>query len=231
MLSHKCLFPLVLLSGLTTFSMGQTPPPPASMPQSVQVPGSLGEWVGGSVALYKVTSYESGMRSYKLKYNQSGTVIHPGFATDRLAVLQLEIKNVTDHPILPPVFQASLTDTEGALTSEWRLDNRQKAFVKAEAQDIRSGPENPAEIAVGQVMKVALIFSVSAKAEPVKLEFSPENYHTMTFGQRRDGSRSFRNELGFGHSSGPSDLLKPAPAKPVPTRMRVSIDLVPKKKS
>ena len=177
--------------------------PGASAPPPVLLKGTMGQWVGGGEALYKVVSHESGLKDYRQKYNQSGRVIHPGFSKDRMAVVEIEIKNVTDHPILPPVFMAALTDTEGARTTEWSLDARQSSFIADSGRGRKWSEGSPCEIGPGATMKVALAFSIAPKARPTMIEFSPENFHGMRFGRRpptdpsvqpRDGTANQRRE-------------------------------------
>jgi hypothetical protein len=195
-----------------------TPPAPRV------ISGKLGEWVGAGPALYKVISYESGLHDYRERFNQAGKTIHPGFSKDRLAVIIVEIKNTTDHAIFPPLFIPALTDTDGVRTTEWKLDTRQTSFVTEHPRDMRDDSLSPAEIAPGQALKLALVFSISPKATPTYLEFAPENFRDMPFGRSR-------YQPGTGGATPAGGQIGPrsnAVRRPVRDVVHVLIDLVPK---
>ena len=214
---------LLSLAGAANAQQGGQAAPPA--PRIVL--GKLGEWVGAGPALYKVISYESGLRDYRERFNQAGKTIHPGFPKDRLAVLIVEIKNTTDHPIFPPLFIPALTDTDGVRTTDWKLDTRQNSFVTEHQREIRDDSLSPAEIAAGQSMKIALIFSISPKATPTALEFAPENFRDMPFGRSRF-------QAGTGGASAARGQVGPRPVnqrRPPRDVIHVHVDLVPKTRS
>jgi len=143
--------------------------------------GKAVDWINGDGVRYRVGSITTGLRSYKQQYNQWGQKLHPGFPSDRLAVIELEVENNQNHPIEPPVFMAALTDTEGAHTTDWMLDTRQQAFIEESNRGGRAMSRIPATIGANQKMKLALVFSISPKARPTVLEFSQENFRDMPF--------------------------------------------------
>ena len=195
-----------------------------AVPAPRVVSGKLGEWVGAGPALYKVISYESGLREYRERFNQAAKTIHPGFSKDRLAVVIVEIKNTTDHAIFPPMFIPALSDTDGARTTEWKLDARQNSFVTEHPREMRDDSLSPAEISPGQALKLALVFSISPKATPTSLEFAPENFRDMPFGRSRYQPGS-GGATPAGGQLGPRSNVARRPSREV---IHVHIDLVPK---
>ena len=162
---------------------GRTFIPRGQGPNVQWVRGKVGDWIMAGPARYRVVGVTSGLRSYREQYSQSGKKLHPGFSSDRLAVIELEVTNQLQRPIEPPVFMVALTDSDGVRGTDWILDARHQAFLEESTRGGRSMSRTPAEIAAGQTMKLALVFSVSAKALPTMLEFSPENFRDMPFGQ------------------------------------------------
>jgi hypothetical protein len=212
-----------VLGSAISFATFQAGTPLNLAPKSL-VKGKLGEWVGSGNAIYKVDSYESGLRDYRQKFNQAGKVIRPGYPKDRIAVIQIEIRNITDHPILPPLFTPALTDTDGVRTTDWKLDTRQVSFVTDHPRDSREDSSSPAEIAAGQIMKLALVFSISPKARPTAIEFAPQNFRVFHFGEISRYSQRSRM------SPPPEHVLGPRPAEPnrqPEPAVRILIDLVP----
>jgi len=193
------LIPFAMLSAVTVAQIGNPPippptggfpagtfpgsPPMAPPPPVIRSPRTPHDWVATRVAEYRVVGISSSLKDYRQKYNQVGRVIHPGFRSDRLAVVELEIKNLTDHPLFPPVFMAALTDTDGVRGTDPIIDTRQRSIPTEYPNEGRRERFAPAEIAPGQSMKLALVFSVSPKAKPVAIEFAPANFRDMPFGR------------------------------------------------
>ena len=234
-LRTRCLGLAALVSA-SAFAAAQVgpgqgnPPPPGPPPvrfetarlgDMVRVPG---EGPNDGPIMYRVVSVTSGLRDYKQHYNQAGRKLHPGFSNDRLAVIELEVTNQTGHPIAPPVFMAAITDSDGAHGTEWFMDARQEAYVRERRSDAFMESNRPAEIGAAGTMKLALVFSVSAKAKPTVLEFSPHNFRDMPFGR-----------LGFRPGSAvapPARTLGPREGRPnMPPReaIRIRIDLTSRK--
>ncbi len=174
------------------FNDGPGGPPqgrPIGAPPPVQtVKGVIGSWVRGGPARYRVVSAVGGLKSYRQQFNQEGRKLHPGFGSDRLAVVVVEIQNELQRPIEPPVFMAALTDSDGIRGTSWMLDARQQAFLEESAGYGRIRSRIPAAIAAGKTEKVAIVFSVGPSAKPVSIEFAPANFRDMRFGQGRPGN-------------------------------------------
>lgn len=191
------------------------PPPPV-----IRSPRNPHDWVTTRVAQYRVVGIASGLKDYRQKYNQVGKVIHPGFRSDRLAVVELEIKNLTDRPLFPPVFMAALTDSDGVRGTDPVIDTRQQSFATEYPNEDRRERFEPAEIAPGQSMKLALVFSVSPKAKPTAIEFAPWNFRDMPFGRvpPGPGGAPGQPERRFGPRTA-------GPRMPPGESVRVHIDL------
>jgi len=204
----------------------QAPPIPPRPPRLVM--GRIGTWVRTPTAQYRVVGVKSGQKSYKQQFNQDHRKLHPGFGSDRLAVVELEIQNLQDRPIFPPVFMAALVASDGARTTDFMLDARQQSFLEESGRLDRRGGHMPAEIGANQIMKVALIFSVSAEGKPTSLEFAPENFRDMPFGQPG------RFRPGTAGTAPPDGQLGPRPAGPRMPPMdavRVVMDLTTRGRS
>lgn len=216
---------LVIALSLTPFALaqaggGQDGPSQLARPRIRinTIQGKVGEWVTAGPAKYRVVMVDSGMRSYRQQFNQWGKKLHPGFPSDRLAAITLEVQNMTERPIEPPMFMAALTDSEGARTSDWIMDVRQQAFLEESVRGGRAMSRVPEAIGPQKVIKLALVFSVAPKSVPTQLEFSPRNFRDMPFGdpsRYRQGAGGQRAEP---RAAAPSQGTQPAP-------MRVVIDL------
>jgi len=225
-LRNRCLGLAVLLS-VSAVVFAQEPPPPARFagpPPVRMIHGDSGNWVYTARTGYRVVSVESGLRDYKQHFNQAGRKLHPGFASDRLAVVVIEVKNSSERPLQPPVFAAALTDSEGIRGTEWSLDARQEAYVRERHPDGLIDAGRPAQIGPGQTMKIALVFSISAKAVPTSIEFSPENFRDMPFGQP-GGPR-----LGAGGGTPGRGQIGPRGGNGQRPEERISIALAPAKR-
>ena len=227
-LGYRCLGLLILLSccvvavaqGGAQQARGNPP-----RPQLRVIDGKLGEWVGVGSFRYRATSTASGLRDYRQQYNQGGKRLHPGFPSDRLAVVQLEVLNMSPRAVEPPIFMAALIDSDGVRGTDWLLDVRQQAFLEESSRGGRASSRIPAMIASNQTMKMAVVFSISAKAKPVSLEFSPENFRDMRFGDagryQRGGAVPTPAQGQIGPRGGGQNRQGPPR-----DAIRVSIDLV-----
>ncbi len=208
---------------------GSVPPPPRPPARIQLVKGKIGDWIFAGTIRYRVVDTMTGLRSYKMQFNQSGKKLHPGFPSDRLAAIELEIENRGDRPIEPPVFMAALTDSDGARGTDWILDARQQAFLEESTRGGRAMSRIPAQIGVKQTMTVALVFSVSPKAKPTLLEFSPENFRDMPFGQPgRYGGQPGRFNGQLDGTPPPQRQFGPrrdGPPPPPRDVFRISVDL------
>jgi len=190
---------------------------PRQRVEVLTIRGKIGEWINVGRLEYRVLSATSGLRSYRQQYNQAGRKLHPGFSSDRLAVVEVEVRNNENRPIEPPIFMAALTDSDGVRGTDWMLDTRQQAFLTESGRPGRRAPRIAAAIGDSQMMKLAVVFSVSAKARPTVFEFSPENFRDMPFGQP---GRPSRNAQPGAQAGGP-----PPPREEI----RVVVNLSPGK--
>lgn len=139
-----------------------------------------GESIPAETLRYRVLRVQSGLKEYVQRYDQNRVRMRPGFESDQLVVVELEVENVGEQSIDPTMFGFKLLDSEGGVSSFGLYDARlQSKVVAAGIPDAMSTLR--AEVAPGGKSKIAMVFSVPPSARAKGIEVY-RNFTTVTQG-------------------------------------------------
>lgn len=126
---------------------------------------------------YRVLNVREHLADYEQQYDQRQSRLSPGFKSESLTVLEVEVTNPTPTPSLFTEVVPALTYGEGSTTDRAQWDVEQKSFVRTgnalqqNPQDVHSFALDPVTIAPGGKVRFALIFSVPTQSKSIQLSF------------------------------------------------------------
>jgi hypothetical protein len=139
-----------------------------------------GEAIPAETLRYRVLRIQSGLKEYVQRYDQNRVRMRPGFESDQLVVVELEVENVGEQSLDPTTFGFKLIDSEGGVSSFGLYDARlQSKVVAAGVPDAMA--TSRAEVAPGGKSKIAMVFSVPPSARAKGIEVY-RNFTTITQG-------------------------------------------------
>jgi hypothetical protein len=169
-----------------------TTPAATAMPAATAAPTIVSAKLNESFTLgslqYQVVKVTPGLSSYLLQHDQRGARLTPGYKTDRLVVVDVEVTNPSAMPAAFTGLSPALVDSEGAMTNHAQWDVRQQSFVRATGEsagaamrfDYSTSTDDNGSygdasgavmVAPGGHVRFALIFSEPAKVRPGGLRF------------------------------------------------------------
>ena len=122
---------------------------------------------------YRVLGVKSGQKEYTQRFDQRAQTQMPGFSTDQLVVVDLEVENIGEAGLDPAMFAFKLVDSDGGMSSGGAIDTRLRSMVVVQGVPRNAGApgtEARAEIAPKGKRKLAVVFSIPRDTKPKGLQ-------------------------------------------------------------